>query len=194
MWCSLVHRPSCVHHLQYEIICSERILYCKRQCAKAWERGKYAVGILQQETINVHIMSLYSIHFHFHFGTLHECSDISEELFERCLYTGDSPPPDLVIRTSGEVRLSDFLLWQVNVWDVMIWRSDISHPCFSWLANFKCVFLQSSYACLCFQEVLWPEFSIWNFFSAILSYQRNYDAIQVCTSCLCSYSEFFTVM
>lgn len=75
-------------------------------------------------------------------------SDVSEELFERCLYTGDSPPPDLVIRTSGEVRLSDFLLWQ------------------------------SSYSCLCFQDILWPEFSIWNFFSAILSYQRNYPAIQ----------------
>lgn len=37
---------------------------------------------------------------------------------------------------------------------------------------------QSSYSCLCFQDVLWPEFSIWNFFSAIISYQKNYQAIQ----------------
>ena len=69
---------------------------------------------------------------------------------------------------------------------MVVWYRSAS---LSWLANF--VFLQSSYACLCFQEVLWPEFSIWNFFSAILSYQRNCDAIQVSTSCLCSSLERF---
>ena len=40
-------------------------------------------------------------------------SDINERLIEQCLYTHASAPLDLLIRTSGEVRLSDFLLWQV---------------------------------------------------------------------------------
>ncbi|WP_020593684.1 isoprenyl transferase [Kiloniella laminariae] len=39
--------------------------------------------------------------------------DISEELFERSLYTKDIPDPDLLIRTSGEMRISNFLLWQL---------------------------------------------------------------------------------
>jgi undecaprenyl diphosphate synthase len=37
---------------------------------------------------------------------------ISEELFTRYLYTSDTPDPDLVIRTAGEMRLSNYLLWQ----------------------------------------------------------------------------------
>lgn len=41
--------------------------------------------------------------------------DIDENLFNKCLYTHNSEDPDLLIRTSGEVRLSDFLMWQVSV-------------------------------------------------------------------------------
>lgn len=41
-------------------------------------------------------------------------SDVSESLLDKCLYTCHSPNPDILIRTSGEVRLSDFLLWQVG--------------------------------------------------------------------------------
>ena len=39
-------------------------------------------------------------------------TDIAEELFERYLYTTEVPDPDLIIRTAGEMRLSNFLLWQ----------------------------------------------------------------------------------
>ncbi|GAB1606875.1 dehydrodolichyl diphosphate synthase complex subunit DHDDS-like [Argonauta hians] len=75
-------------------------------------------------------------------------SDIDEEVLQNCMYSRKSPNPDLVVRTSGEVRLSGFLAWQ------------------------------SSFSCLSFINVLWPEFSIWHFFLCILQYQRNHDSIQ----------------
>ena len=43
-----------------------------------------------------------------------EVEDIDEGTIERNLYTKDCPRPDLLIRTSGVHRLSDFLLWQVR--------------------------------------------------------------------------------
>lgn len=41
--------------------------------------------------------------------------DVDEDLMSKCLYTHNSEDPDLLIRTSGEVRFSDFLMWQVSI-------------------------------------------------------------------------------
>ena len=43
-----------------------------------------------------------------------ETSDVDEKLFSEYLYTKDCPDPDLLIRTSGEMRISNFLLWQIS--------------------------------------------------------------------------------
>jgi len=70
-------------------------------------------------------------------------SDIDENIFGRFLYTSNVPDPELLIRTSGEYRISNFLLWQV------------------------------AYAELYFTEVLWPDFRKEDLFKAILDYQKR---------------------
>ncbi|TSK20170.1 Dehydrodolichyl diphosphate synthase complex subunit DHDDS [Bagarius yarrelli] len=77
-------------------------------------------------------------------------SDVSEALLSQCLYTSSSPDPDLLIRTSGEVRLSDFLLWQ------------------------------TSHSCVVFQSVLCSSQNtrFWNLCEAVLQYQLNHRSIQ----------------
>lgn len=49
-----------------------------------------------------------------------ESDDISERLLDECLYTRHSPSPDLLFRTSGETRISDFLMWQVMIIIIII--------------------------------------------------------------------------
>jgi undecaprenyl diphosphate synthase len=46
--------------------------------------------------------------------------EISEEIFSRYLYTREMPDPDLLIRTSGEMRLSNFLLWQMAYTEIYV--------------------------------------------------------------------------
>ncbi len=70
-------------------------------------------------------------------------NDINEHLFEQHLYTKEIPPVDLLIRTSGEVRVSNFLLWQI------------------------------AYAEMQFIDVLWPDFTKETFFQCILDYQTK---------------------
>ena len=69
--------------------------------------------------------------------------DFSEELFAAHLYTAGQPDPDLLIRTGGESRLSNFLLWQL------------------------------SYAELYITETMWPDFDKECFLSAIKEYQSR---------------------
>jgi undecaprenyl diphosphate synthase len=75
-------------------------------------------------------------------GTL-EPEDISETLFEQKLYTADIPDPDLLIRTSGEQRISNFLLWQL------------------------------AYAEFVFIDKHWPDFSKEDFESAVREFQAR---------------------
>lgn len=69
--------------------------------------------------------------------------EVDESLFEQYLYTAGTPDPDLLIRTSGEMRLSNFLLWQI------------------------------AYAELYFVDILWPDFDRATFHQALLNYQRR---------------------
>ncbi|MCZ6720969.1 MAG: undecaprenyl diphosphate synthase family protein, partial [Proteobacteria bacterium] len=69
--------------------------------------------------------------------------DITEQAFGRCLDTAGLPDPDLMIRTSGEQRLSNFLLWQ------------------------------AAYTELVFVPTLWPDFKREHLFQAIDEYQQR---------------------
>lgn len=49
-----------------------------------------------------------------------EPDQIDEKLFSKYLYTNESPDPDLLIRTSGEMRVSNFLLWQISYAEIYV--------------------------------------------------------------------------
>ncbi len=70
--------------------------------------------------------------------------DIDETLIGMHLYTSQIPDPDLLIRTSGEMRLSNFLLWQVSYTEMVV------------------------------TQVLWPEFRKPAFFDAIEEYAKRH--------------------
>ncbi len=72
-----------------------------------------------------------------------EIGEVSEEEIHRRLYTADMPDPDLVIRTSGEMRISNFLLWQIAYSEIFV------------------------------TDRLWPDFRGIHLLEAIEDYQRR---------------------
>lgn len=76
--------------------------------------------------------------------------DLDEKAFAGLLATAEAPPPDLIVRPSGEQRLSNFMLWQ------------------------------AAYAELIFQDVLWPDYSAADLKAALAEFQtrnRRYGAV-----------------
>jgi undecaprenyl diphosphate synthase len=79
------------------------------------------------------------------------CVQPTEQDVEACLYTRGLPPPDLLIRTSGEMRISNFLLWQIAYSEIYV------------------------------TDVLWPDFRAIHLLEAVLNFQkreRRYGGIQ----------------
>jgi len=77
-------------------------------------------------------------------------ADIDEETIGRYLYTSGQPDPDLMIRTSGELRVSNFLLWQIAYSEIWV------------------------------TQTLWPDFRRRDLYEAILAYQsreRRYGGV-----------------
>jgi undecaprenyl diphosphate synthase len=68
---------------------------------------------------------------------------VDEKAIRRHLYFPDMPDPDLVIRTSGETRISNFLLWEI------------------------------AYSELVFPEILWPDMRRRHLYEAVIDYQRR---------------------
>jgi undecaprenyl diphosphate synthase len=69
--------------------------------------------------------------------------DLDERRFGELLYTGGQPDPDLLIRTSGEMRVSNFLLWQIAYSEIWV------------------------------TETLWPDFRRRHLLEAVVAYQKR---------------------
>lgn len=70
-------------------------------------------------------------------------TDITEEMISNALYTRGQPDPDLVVRTAGEMRISNFLLWQISYSEIYV------------------------------TETFWPDFDRISLFQALRSYGRR---------------------
>lgn len=121
--------------------------HTKRAITKAVEKTSHNDGLILNFALNYGsrdeiIQSVQQIVNKVQLGTI-SCDDITEELISSHLMTKDLTEPDLLIRTSGEIRLSNFMLWQL------------------------------AYTEFWFTDTLWPDFDEPCLMDAIESYQKR---------------------
>lgn len=114
---------------------------------QAIERTKHNTGLILNFAINYGsrkemIEGIKDLHLDIVSGRLN-IQDLDDETYEQYLLTDQLPELDLLIRTSGEYRLSNFMLWQI------------------------------AYTELWFTEVYWPDFKEHHLYAAILEYQKR---------------------
>lgn len=115
-----------------------------KTCKKSWDNTGLHLNVAMNYGGRREIIDAFQeIYIDLQKGKL-KSEDITDELVAQYLYTKNMPDPDLIIRTSGELRSSNFLVWQ------------------------------AAYAEFWFTETLWPDFSRREFIQAIIDYQgRN---------------------
>ena len=124
---------------------------------EAWEKTRGNTGMTLVVAVNygarqeiLRAAQRYAAYACEHQALTGELPEPSEDVFERGLYTAGIPDPELLIRTSGELRLSNFLLWQVAYTEMYV------------------------------TDTLWPDFDSYELLRALLSFQgrqRRFGAV-----------------
>ncbi|MBU5590824.1 isoprenyl transferase [Clostridium sp. MSJ-4] len=120
---------------------------CQEELKSAYERTKNNQGVVMNLALNYggrdEIMDAINKLIKDIKSNKTSTNTIDEKLFESYLYTKGMPDPDLIIRPSGEQRISNFLLWQCAYSE--FWYSDI----------------------------YWPDFNVYHLHKAIIDYQKR---------------------
>ncbi|MDP4177359.1 MAG: isoprenyl transferase [Bacillota bacterium] len=120
---------------------------CKKELTDAYENTKNNTGLILNLALNYGgrndiVNACKKMYNDLDSGKL-SMQDINENVFSKYLYTAGMPDPDIIIRPSGEQRLSNFLLWQ------------------------------SAYTEFWYSQINWPDFKVEDLHKAIIDYQNR---------------------